>query len=246
MTPTLSDWIIYVDESGDHGIASIDPTYPIFVLVFVVFKKSVYINRFVPPISSLKFRLFGHDGVVLHEHDIRKERGPFKVLGQREKKEQFLEEIQGIIEVTPFEVLATVHDKRRLVGSEATIEHLYHQALRFGLERLHEYLSSRGNDGRLSHVVCECRGKNEDQDLEVAFRQACDGRNAHGCRLPFELVLSQKQANSAGLQLADLIARPIGLSVLRPDQPNRAFEVIRTKLMPGPEGEPNWGFKCFP
>jgi hypothetical protein len=34
-SPPFSEWIVYVDESGDHGIASIDPSYPIFVLVFV-------------------------------------------------------------------------------------------------------------------------------------------------------------------------------------------------------------------
>jgi hypothetical protein len=39
-----------------------------------------------------------------------------------------------------------------------------------------------------------------------------------------------KTANSAGLQLADLIARPIGLHHLRPNQPNRAFEIIQSKL----------------
>jgi hypothetical protein len=46
-----------------------------------------------------------------------------------------------------------------------------------------------------------------------------------------------KAANSTGLQLADLTARPIGLSALRPGQPNRAFDIIRSKL---------GGLKCFP
>jgi len=43
-------------------------------------------------------------------------------------------------------------------------------------------------------------------------------------------VFIPKAANSSGLQLADLTARPIALSHLRPNQPNRAFEIIRTKL----------------
>jgi hypothetical protein len=35
-----SDFIIYVDESGDHSLESIDPDYPVFVLSFCIFRKS--------------------------------------------------------------------------------------------------------------------------------------------------------------------------------------------------------------
>jgi hypothetical protein len=42
----------------------------------------------------------------------------------------------------------------------------------------------------------------------------------------FKMVMANKQSNSTGLQLADLIARPIGLNCLRPEQENKSFEVI--------------------
>lgn len=243
----FSDWIVYVDESGDHGLSSIDPTYPIFVLVFVLFRKNTYINRFVPALGALKFRLFGHDGVILHEREIRKVLGPFVLLRDPDKKEQFIEEIGSIVERTPHEVLATVHDKRRMVGTTDTIEHLYHQALRFGLERLHERLSGEENYHGVTHVVCEARGAKEDRELEAAFESVCAGHNAIEEPLPFRLVVTDKRANSAGLQLADLMARPVGLHVLRPEQPNRAFEFIREKLMTDPtKRDSNWGLRCFP
>lgn len=35
---------------------------------------------------------------------------------------------------------------------------------------------------------------------------------------------------SSGLQLADLVARPIGLKTLRPEQENRAFDVLTNKF----------------
>jgi len=44
----FSDYIIYVDESGDHSLESIDPDYPIFVLSFCIFKKSKYTSISVP------------------------------------------------------------------------------------------------------------------------------------------------------------------------------------------------------
>ena len=34
-------YIVYVDESGDHGMQSIDEQYPVFVLAFCVFQASL-------------------------------------------------------------------------------------------------------------------------------------------------------------------------------------------------------------
>ena len=74
-----SDYIIYVDESGDHGLApqSIDPAYPIFVLVFCIFEKAEYVETVVPAIQRLKFEFFGHDTVILHNTKIKKQEPPF-------------------------------------------------------------------------------------------------------------------------------------------------------------------------
>ena len=41
---------------------------------------------------------------------------------------------------------------------------------------------------------------------------------------------------SSGLQLTDLVARPIGLKTLRPEQENRAFEVLEPKFHTSFEG----------
>jgi hypothetical protein len=37
--PGFDDYIVFVDESGDHGMASIDPDYPMFVIAFCLFEK---------------------------------------------------------------------------------------------------------------------------------------------------------------------------------------------------------------
>ena len=52
--------------------------------------------------------------------------------------------------------------------------------------------------------------------------------------------------NSAGLQLADLIARPIGLNYLKPQQGNRAFEIIKDKILKREEKSNDFGYKVFP
>ncbi len=79
-------------------------------------------------------------------------------------------------------------------------------------------------------IVVEQRGKKEDEELELEFIGICDRKNLENKRFTFEIIMANKMSNSAGLQLADLVARPIGLSVLRPFQTNRAFETIKEKV----------------
>ncbi|CAD7730226.1 hypothetical protein LMG31886_43430 [Xanthomonas hydrangeae] len=246
-----SHYIVYVDESGDHGLETVDPNYPVFVLAFCVFHKGHYAQHVVPAIESFKFRHFGHDVVILHEHEIRKEKGHFR-FNDRSEKMLFLDELTSIIEANNFILISCVIDKTRLKERAQMGNNPYHLALAFCLETLFELMQEKKQDAVPTHVVVECRGKKEDRDLELEFRRICDDANRWSRPLPFTLVFADKKANSSGLQLADLVARPIGLSVLRPDHANRAFDVLqrkffckdgRRKLGMNYEG---WGLKIFP
>jgi len=42
MDENFSNYVIYVDESGDHSLTSVNPDYPIFALAFCVFNKEKY------------------------------------------------------------------------------------------------------------------------------------------------------------------------------------------------------------
>ncbi|TCZ85029.1 DUF3800 domain-containing protein [Lysobacter sp. N42] len=244
----FSSYVVYVDESGDHGLETVDPNYPVFVLAFCVFHKRHYAQAVVPAVEAFKFRHFGHDVVVLHETDIRKEKGAFR-FGNREHKEAFLDELTGIIEASNFILIACVIDKRRLRerGSNP-----YHLALGFCLETLYEFMQEKRQDTLVTHVVVECRGNKEDRDLELEFRRICDGVNRLDKPLPFEAVFADKKTNSSGLQLADLVARPIGRATLLPEQPNRAFEVLKRKFFCSGgrknvgDGYEGWGLRIYP
>lgn len=243
-----SQYVVYVDESGDHSLESIDPQYPVFVLAFCVFHKHHYATHVVPALEGFKFKHFGHDVVVLHETDIRKERGSFR-FSSRPHKEAFLDEVTGLIEADNFILIASVIDKARLRDRS---ENPYHLALGFCLETLYELMQEKHQDELPTHVVVECRGRREDAELELEFRRICAGENRFGNPLPFEVVFADKKTNSTGLQLADLVARPIGLSVIRPDQANRAFEVLKLKFFCSGGrrnvgiGFEGWGLKIHP
>ena len=44
-TRRFSDYVVYVDESGDHSLERIDPDYPVFVLALCVFHKRHYAEK---------------------------------------------------------------------------------------------------------------------------------------------------------------------------------------------------------
>lgn len=225
-----SKYIVYVDESGDHSLQSIDDNYPIFVLAFCVFHKRHYSEAIVPALEKFKFNHFGHDQIILHEHDIRKETGSFNIFKGKEEKYHFLDQLTSIIKFSNFILVSCTIDKRALKKQSDIASNPYHTALGFCMETLYEFLLEKHQHEKKTHVVVECRGDKEDKELELEFRRVCDGNNRLGKPLPFEIIFSDKKTMSSGLQFADLVARPVGLHILRPDQTNRAFNVLKKKF----------------
>ncbi len=233
----FSDYIVYVDESGDHGLKSIDVSYPVFVLTFCVIAKADYTQWVVPAVQQFKFDFWGHDSVVLHEHEIRKTTGPFTILrGDPELRARFYDRLNGLMKEVPFKLFAAVIDKAKLRSKYSDPWNPYEIALKFCMEQLFKLLNRKEEHSRTVHVVFESRGRREDAELELEFRRIAANDRQWGyvrfdfTRFDFQPVFMSKSANSTGLQLADLTARPIGLRCWRPEQANRAFEIISPKL----------------
>ncbi len=240
----FSKYIIFVDESGDHGLASIDPQFPVFSLVFCIIQKYHYMQAITPAIQKLKMEVWGHDQVILHERDIRKEQGHFSILRtDRTVRERFLNNLTDLIASASFDVIASVIDKRRLTERYSCPYNPYEVALLFCMERALQYLCKLGESGKCVPILFESRGRHEDKALEIEFKRICDNRTSWGYRrsdfqkLKFDHLFVDKKSNSAGLQLADLVARPLALRHLKIGQANRALEALQGKIA---------GFKVFP
>ena len=237
-SPTFSDFIVFADETGDHGLVSIDEQFPVFALVFCILRKDDYVGRIVPAMQRLKMAAWGHDQIIFHEHDIRKEKGPFGLLRtNRELREWFMEELSRLMADAPMQLVVSVIDKKRLTEKYSNPYNPYEIAMLFCMERTLGYLLAQEQAGRRVAVLFESRGKREDAELELEFRRVCDNEGNWGYKQPnfrqvlFEHVFVDKKSNASGLQLADLVARPLALRYLRPTQANRAAEIAQDKVL---------------
>lgn len=102
---TFSNWVVYVDESGNYNTDSFTQEYPVFVLAFCIFNKSNYVSNVVGALERFKFEYFGHDIVVLHEREIRKELGAFQ-FPNKAFKNNFIGALHSIVDNSNFIVIS--------------------------------------------------------------------------------------------------------------------------------------------
>lgn len=242
MRNDFSDYIIFADESGDHGIASINPENPVFVLVFCIFRKIDYISVVKQAVAKLKIDFWGHDLVVLHNHEIRKSTGEFAFLFDEETRRIFLHALNEMVRSIPFSIAATAIDKRYLSNTPNSTNP-YVLALGSCLNQTLDFLRQRQQQQFRTHIIVESRGKPEDQDLGLAFDQIAAQMLPD--RYPLDIKFANKQTNSSGLQIADLVAHPIARHIVKRDQPNKAFDIVKEKLLGYPEYQ-EMGLKCHP
>ena len=108
MMKNFSDYVVYIDESGDHNLSSIDEKYPVFVLVFCVFHKKYYSEKIVPAIQQFKFRHFGHDCIILHENEIQNQKNDFSFLSQKDIFNHFIGDLSNVLDEGQFILISCV------------------------------------------------------------------------------------------------------------------------------------------
>lgn len=182
----FGDYVVYVDESGDHSLTNVNPQFPVFVLAFCIFPIAEYIETVVPAIERLKFEFFGHDMVLLHEREIRKNAAPFDILRVPRVRESFQARLTEIIAKSRFGIVACVIDKNELRARRGEGSNPYHVAMEFGLERVFLQLQDRNQVGRPTHVIFEARKRTWSSNW-----------SSDGFRTPVALAASHKHWSSA-------------------------------------------------
>ncbi len=245
--PRFSDYLIFIDESGDHGLKTIDKEYPVFVLCAEIIEKREYTRKLCPAIRELKMDFWGHDEVILHEREIRKPKGLFAILQDSNHRSAFIDGLNAILSNTTYVLIYSVIDKHAYVEKHAEPKNPYDLSMSFILERAFPHLHGLNQSASQTSVIVECRGAQEDRQLAMAVQRIVEGGNACGRPFPFDLSMVPKTSNSIGLQLADLTARPVGIRKLRPNQANRAYDIPKTKIRRNSRGmAEGWGVKVYP
>lgn len=215
---------IYLDESGDHVYrATQESAHRFLGLLGCWFKNTDYL-LFHDALEELKKRYFHHhpdNPVILHREDIINRRKVFKTLQDDQKRAEFDNDLLNVVQAADFRVVIVVIDKaslRALYGEGAG--HPYHIGLGFLLQRYAGYLN---HINRVGDVMAEARGGKEDALLKDSYTRVYE-RGIWGftsaeffqsALTSRQLKLQGKRANISGLQLADLIAHPAKLWVLR-------------------------------
>lgn len=209
--------VLFLDESGDHNLTVIDPSYPLFVLGGVIVEQRYAEGLLEDALQNFKRRIFGREDLILHTADITRNRNGFERLKEREFRKNFYRELNTLLRSIPFQVVACVIRKD---------DHLR----RYGVAALDPYMLSLdvlverfcmeiGNVAGGGVIVAERRDSTLDRELDIAWlnlkvqgTRYIKARDIENRILG--LNLRAKTTNIAGLQLADLVVTPIGRKVL--------------------------------
>lgn len=245
-------YYLFLDESGHHGLKTINQEFPIFVLMGCILQQDYFHKDFTKKFNNLKQKYFNTLDIIFHSRDIRKWQKDFKILGDPQLRHNFYKDLNAFISRAQFTIIAVAILKRKLIqvyGPQQ--DNPYDLCLAFILERTMFYLDNI--HASKVKIVAEARGKKEDASLQKQY-QLILAKGTHYIKSKelqnkiIDLDFVKKQENNLGTQLCDLVAYPLATKVLYAKRKNIAFEVIEPKMYRQfPDGDYlDYGLKIFP
>lgn len=240
---------LFIDESGDHGLTTVNPDFPVFLLCGVLAAGDEY-EKIRTDINTVKTGIWGNKQVIFHSRDIRKCEKEFSKLFNLEVKKKFYEDVNAIIANRSYTVIASAIRKDNYIKRFGRLSNdVYELALSFIIERAIFFLDDIKEESKELEIVIEKRGKSEDKKLDEHFQRLLSRGTGfvNAQRLAdykLSIVFRNKRENINGLQLADLIAYPIARHVIEPERANPAFEIVEQKIYTKESNR--YGLKIFP
>lgn len=225
-----------------------DPNYPIFVLAAVLVERKYYCSVIVPELKQLKHQLFGTDQIVFHTADITRNRKGFERLKDANFREKFYKKLNEAMRKWDYSVIAVVVDKQRhkQAYGDAALDP-YNLSLALVAERLVFESDARGVKAKM---VAESRGSHLDIRLKRAWEAIKETGTYYVQGKRFrekvaDFAFCNKKDNVAGLQLADLVATPIGRWYLGKSL-KEDWYIVESKFRGGPNGYLGRGLIVLP
>jgi hypothetical protein len=249
MNITVKKYFLFIDESGDHGLVTLDASFPVFLLCGMLTSEENYI-AIKEEINTIKHTFWGKKEVILHSRDIRKCDKEFQILFDLELKSNFYTLINKVIEDSKYRILASAINKAKYIKTYGKLSNdVYELALSFIIERAVFCLDEVKGVSKHLEIIIEKRGKNEDKKLEEHFQRLI----ARGTgfvsaerlqEVQLKITFKDKKENINGLQMTDLIAYPIARYVIEPKRVNLAFDKLESKIYK--KNGKRYGLKIFP
>ncbi|MDI9349799.1 MAG: DUF3800 domain-containing protein [Candidatus Symbiobacter sp.] len=230
MNNNFGDWLIFADESGDHGFGGAQTEFPVLAITFMLIRKEDYAKILVPAVKLFKHKYWGHDCIILHEREIRHKEGAFSFLQNPDIHKCFMDDLNELISSLPIRFFTTVIHKNAPKNKDVPEwwTNPYHSSFGRCLILVNKYFKFEGTNRSLIPIIAEQRGKNEDKQLRSGFDDIASTPFVNFNQ--FSLIFCPKSANDEGLQIADLAVRPIAKWVQHPSVPNRAINILQTKM----------------
>jgi hypothetical protein len=223
---------MYLDESGDHSLDKIDPTYPVFVLGGVILDRAYARTVVAQRLRQLKEDFFDDPDLILHTADIVRAKNGFEALKDPALPSAFNEALNATMRELEYTVVACVIKKdAHLAKHGKYAADPYHYSLDLLVERFCKELGNAPDGG---FICAEKRGVELDRALDEAWaRLIREGTGfvsaKHIDERIVDLGLKDKRLNIAGLQLADLVVSPIARAVM--GKPTREdWEIVKGKF----------------
>ncbi len=215
---------IYIDETGNSDLNSSDNPNHRFLSLTGVILDLAYVDRSLhPEMEQLKRTFFDHhadDPVVFHRKEMVNKLGRYRVLKDPAVEATFNKQLLHHLSAWQYSVITVLLDKREHRDKyQAWKYDPYHYCMAVLLERFLFFLLRQNAHG---DVMIESRGSKLDRRLKNSFHSLIEKGSDFIESTRFteqltsgEIKVKPKQANIAGLQLADLLAHPSRRDALR-------------------------------
>jgi hypothetical protein len=251
------EYRFFLDECGMHDLRPEKDPFPVFCLCGIAVPADRY-DTFDALWKAWKARWLGDSHARVHETNVRHRSHRFYRSDPVEQRE-LVESLDRQLAELEFTCIAAVIDKRRfgeLYPAGKVDDFLpasaYLICIDFVFERFVHFLYHVGGDAR-GLTQAESRGPREDAEVHSEFlRLHLEGTQwqseqqfRHALR-PY-IEFRRKDGNISGLEVADLVARPIAEKVLRPETAPVRWDIIEPKIYDGLQGrKSSYGLKVFP
>lgn len=249
MTASNTKYYLFIDESGDHGLTTLSPDFPVFLLCGVLMSEPDYFT-IRDEFNRIKSEFWKNKEVIFHSRDIRKCEKEFQILFDMELKAAFYNQLNACIANGQYTVIVSAIQKDNYIKKIGRLSNdVYELALSFMIERSVFYLDDINQPNKNLHIIIEKRGKKEDKKLDEHFQRLMSRGTGYISAqrlndIHLNIHFKNKKENINGLQLADLIAYPTARYVIDPKRANPAFDIVAPKIYS--KNGKRYGLKIFP